>query len=259
MSIKTEERNDIVLNRLTFNNFYELSTGKKVVELNGKWIYEEDIEQEFPVEISYADIINVKFDKTVYERFNKYARVIFTNRGLKNPDEINEKDYSVRQLIDKAKRKNKGKITEPQVAAIVERVKREYAPHAMLATYQVLLWSMIYESVFKINGKQLQSKFEVEIPENYWGGAKVDVDPLDALIDLDNTFTGAFIDQNQPLEIMIAITTAMQNEYTAFSDQLSELMKKGIIGITLLNSDEVYDDAGFLNNRLDNVLSEIMA
>lgn len=255
MSLKNEERNKIILERITFNDFYEVKTGKKVIELNGKWIYESDLEQEFPVEVSFADIINIKFDKTVYERFNKYGRVIFTKRGLKNPEEINEKDYSVRQLIEKAKRRNKNApLSVQQVAALVEEVRREYQPHSMLATYQVLLWAMVYDSMFKIDGKNLEYKFDVKIPASYWGGAKVDKDPLDALIDIENNIVGVFLDPNQPLEVMIAVVTALQNENPELSDVLGDYMKKGIIAVSLLNSDEMYDDAGFLNSRLDEFL-----
>lgn len=235
-----------------FNKFLELNTGKEVTKLEDfKFIDEEGTI--YP----YEQVVELKFNRDKIDEIMKRSRLLITKRGIKDVDDINKDDYDVKRLIEDYRRKFK-KVPEGKISAFIQQVKTVHEPHNTLAIFQIIVWSLMRESVISMGkNRVVECRLDIEVPEEYWQGAKViSSDPIDELLDnqLDNV-PQPFIDKNDPLEWMIAITSQIMNKYEDFSKTLQEYIKKVYVAMSLLNSTEEFDDIGYFRSRLFDLLS----
>lgn len=209
------------------------------------------------------DVVKVTFNKIVYDRIIKYLKNTLSMRGIKLVDSIDENDPDVRELLRKWKKRSNNRYVkrsdeQRQARIFIETVAAEHRPLYMSTFIQVACWALIYDDVFKVSGGRIEYRIDVEIKEEYWTGAneeaKVDND-LDALIS-DYKAPEITYDRTNPLEYMLAVTTAIMEEYPEFTEALTNYLQRVYVTANIMRGSNRFDDAGFLRSTLDELLSE---
>lgn len=246
----------LIKDKTFFTKFYNYKTGDELITLDGKYFHPDAMADSEVVPVPDEFVVKVEFNEKVIDRINKYGGKLVSQRGIKDTDDIDEKDNDVKRLIADAVKANKGKqVSKRKVAAIIEQVKRTHKPHFTLAIFQVVLWSMLYD-MFKITNRAIECKIEVEIPEDYWNGPTI-TDPLDQLLDKSQPLQPD-LDKNNALEYMIAVVTQFLADNKELNSKVQELIEPVLKGMRYWGDRSKYsvDDAGFLNTELDRPLSE---
>lgn len=243
------DNKDIVREKTFFEIPIDINTGE-ILEIRDGQVYKgEEV-------IDDLNYIIARFNEAANDRFRKYFSRVVQSRGIKIVDEIDQNDHDVRNLINRAKQKRKGKISNNEISAIITRVKNLHQPQNMLISFQMILWTMLYDDLFIITNKGIDTRFSIDVEDSYWEGARVKTktDALDQLLASDLLPPEPFMDNTDPLEIMLAITTTFVNDHKELSDALQPMLKKAYVGIGFLNTDQSQEDAVFLGSQLDEVL-----
>jgi hypothetical protein len=129
----------------------------------------------------------------------------------------------------------------------------------MAAFVQICAWALIYDDVFTVSGGRIEYRFDVEIKEEYWTGANNEESDADLELDrLINDYKAPSIvyDRTNPLEFMLAVTTAIMEENSYFAEALATYFQRIYVTMNVLREANSFDDAGFLRTTLDELLSE---
>lgn len=250
MSISNDQKQQVYEEKLYFAKSFDIETGNEVNPNEDHFVNDK---QEM---IEPLDVITVRFNKKVYDNIIKYIQRVITMRAIKQPDNIDAKDYTVKKAIDKYKAKYGGKITPEQIERFVEQVRQLNEAQYSVTLFQVVAWAIIYEDVFKVSNNTINSKFDVKVEDEYWqGNIKQNIDDLDKM--LDNFVVKPMnYEKTNPLEVMLAITTTILTQYKDFAERLTDLITKRVMPyIGLENSEEKFDDIGYFRSRLDELLS----
>ena len=214
--------------------------------------------------LTHDDFVTISFNKKVYDRISKYLRNIMGMRGIKDINSIEENDADVRELLRKWKNRSGKRFIKPAVEKqkarqFIEMVAAEHRPRYMTTFLQLFCWAIVYEDVFKVGSGQIEWRLDIEIDESYWLG--LDVEEVDVDVELDRlladyTLPRLEYDRTNPLEIMLAVTTALMEKHPEFAKTLATYFQRVFVTFTVLRGDGKFDDAGFLRTTLDDLLSE---
>jgi hypothetical protein len=260
VNLTDSEVNAIVDERTGFDDILSIKTGLKAsVNEDGTYSTEEE------AVLLEEDVVRVVFNKKVRDRIQKYGPKLLSMRGVKNIDTIDQNDYDVKKLYDEwVKRTGKRRILradkERQLSVSIEMVKRQHRPQYMLLMMQIFSWAVIRDDVFTVVNGALNSKLDIEIPDGYWEQELPNDDDVDT--DLDKLFEKfeppkVKFDKTIPFELMIAISSELLRQNDEFSEAMQDYFTKVFAGFTITTSDDDYDDAGFLHNKLDELLSKV--
>lgn len=219
-----------------------------------------------PTVLQEDEYVCFTINDDVRKFITKYLDKLYGYRGLKNPDDIDENDPEVKDLIERALRKKiaeekisrrRAKLPRNQIIAIINRVARRYKPQAQLAITQLILLAIIFNDVIRVENGNIVIKFDdLEIDEAYWGGASSNnaLDELDKLLgDEDDSI---FIDSTNKLEILIAYSVSFYSMYPEVGGFIADkkILERLAESISIKQDGTSYDDIGFLQNRVDELL-----
>lgn len=251
-----------------FEEAIELHSGICLEYDKGRYFYtkeknEEGAEPEI-IEVPKDEYVILRFNDATYERIEKFMRKVISMRGVKDLDSIDEQDADVKKMIRERRQANGNRrLGDSQVSAIIESVKRSHRPQYTLISFQVIAWAMMYEDLFIVTSKSVESKIDIDVPDEYWESriketSKESAD--DVLEKMLEKYEAPipFVDRTNPLEIMLAITTSLINSNELFAKALGTYVTKAYAGVSTIINAGQYDDAGFLREQLVELLSKQM-
>jgi len=262
--MKQEEVERITGERVYFEDTLCLLDGLKVEEENGKRF------TELNDELVDDDIITIKFDKVAFDRIKKYSRNVLAMRGIKTIDAVDETDPDVQELLKKWKKRTGRRGTrnkqqrdeEARIARqFVETVISEHRPQYVKTFFQVVVWGLIYEDFFSVAQGRVEYRIDVDIPEEYWVNIVRQDDNPDAELDamlMDYKASTLIYDRTNPLELMLAVTSSLIEDHEEFGEALGTYFDRVVVALQIMGGASQFDDAGFLNSTLDELLPEPM-
>lgn len=228
-------------------------------------------DNEEPTVLQEYEYVRFSVDEKTRLFIEKYLDKLYGYRGLKDPDLIDENDPEVKDLLERAIKteietkkitRRRAKLPKKQINAIINRVAKQYRPQTSFAITQLILLSIIFGDVVRVESNSIVVKFDdLEIDEEYWTGARVskgefeDIDALDKMLE-DEDVDGVFMDRNNKLEVLIAYATAFYNKYPQVMEFITErkILERIMESININREGTSYDDIGFLENRVDELL-----
>lgn len=213
------------------------------------------------------DVVRIQYNKNTFDRIRKYLDILINSRGIKNVDEIDASDTDVRAYlrkrqakINKSQGQVKRKLNNNDTAAAIEHVKSVHRPFYQTSLFQLIYWGLLYDDLFRVGKNMVDCRLEVDVPEGYWNiDERFDMDDnLDRLLS-GHTVAHPVLDETHPLEVMIAITTTLVNNYPKLADRMSEAVRYATLDLTFRGlGEERFDDASFLRSQLDDALHSIV-
>lgn len=259
-SVKEKMIDDI----LNFDVFVAIPSGEIVVPDNDgyKSSLGDDGDKRY---YESEDVARIVYNAKVKKRIIKYTRVLLGRRGVKDIANINEADREVKSLLKRMRYENRmaglGNLTETDVQSAIEMVKTKYQPMYTRTIIQIIYWAILRDSMFKeevVNGKgAIVCNYEIQIPDDYWDTEldDEDLDEIDAAL-LDDLPNPIQLRQNDRLEIMVALATALVNETDEFAERVGELAAVVFAGFSFLQED--FDDAGMFQRELVRILPDFV-
>lgn len=264
MALSNKQVDKIVKERTYFEVGLDIETGD-VVYIDGRYV-EENEDKEL---VTLTDPVNddkilfVKYNEDTDRRIRDFLPRVLNQRGITEPGDIDLSHAQVQAKIKALRQsagRNKRTVTEEDQLKIVEMVRKAHRPQYMIALMQVILWAMVYDDMFDLastsgKGVSLNVKFDFEISPEYWKlNNKVDKDEL--LYAATDTWKVEFkeYDKNNILEMMLAFATTLLEEYPNISENIAALQNNVVTAFTFAGGGAQFDDAGFLNAELDELL-----
>lgn len=206
-----------------------------------------------------------RFNEKVTKRIRDYLPRVLNQRGITAPDEIDNRHPQVQSKINKlrSQKKNSRNVSEEEIISVINMVRNAHQPQYLTALMQVILWSISYDDLFKINkttaGTSLETKINLEVPDDYWD-SKVDSDDelLNAMVGDMWTVSFKKFDKSNPLEIMLATVSSLFDSFPESASIIGKLQNNVLVNFSFSNAGVDYDDATFLNGELDTVLHKFV-
>lgn len=254
--MKRDDVERITGKRTYFEETICLHDGLIVKEENGKFSTDETDD------LGPNDIITIRFNKEVYERIAKYMRTLLTMRGVKDIGSIDARDPDVMDLLRKWKKRTgrralKGSEERRLVNQFIETVTSVHRPEYMRAFFQVIIWAIVYDDFFTVSSGSIEYRIDVEVKEEYWENNQTSQSDLDAMLS-DYQAPALVYDRTNPLEVMLSVVSSLVDEYEEFSEALVPYYQRIAVAMQVMGNARRFDDAGFLNERLDELLSDAL-